>query len=110
MTAAGDGGAVSGAAVVDRPQLHLPEEPLARRVAWRDAVLEGTDLDDVLVRVEGWLWARWRILETAGIDRAAFTLLVTRYRRELWLWLAGERTWEQCCSGLLGRINRRIPG
>jgi hypothetical protein len=29
------------------------------------------------------------------------------YARELWLWLAGERTWEQCCEGLSGRIGRR---
>ncbi len=29
------------------------------------------------------------------------------YRRELWLWLAGERTWQQCAGGLAGRISRR---
>jgi hypothetical protein len=29
------------------------------------------------------------------------------YARELWLWLAGERTWEQCYEGLSGRIRRR---
>lgn len=29
------------------------------------------------------------------------------YRRELWLWLAGERSWQQCASGLAGRIARR---
>ena len=28
----------------------------------------------------------------------------------VWLWLAGERTWAQCCSGLIGRINRRVAG
>ena len=29
------------------------------------------------------------------------------YERELWLWLVGERTWEQCVSGLGGRLLRR---
>jgi len=28
--------------------------------------------------------------------------------RELWLWLAGERVWSQACSGLLGRVERRV--
>jgi hypothetical protein len=35
-------------------------------------------------------------------------LIVLGYRREIWLWLAGERTWAQCCSGLVGRINRQL--
>ena len=60
-------------------------------------------------RSKEWLWARWRIVERAGIDRPAFGAMVAGYRRELWLWLAGERTWEQCCSGLVGRIGRRYP-
>jgi hypothetical protein len=34
--------------------------------------------------------------------------IVVEYRREIWLWLAGERTWAQCCSGLIGRIDRRL--
>jgi hypothetical protein len=38
-----------------------------------------------------------------GLER-----VVLDYRREIWLWLAGERTWAQCCSGLIGRINRRL--
>jgi hypothetical protein len=32
------------------------------------------------------------------------------YRRELWLWLVGERSWGQCVSGLMGRISRRAEG
>ena len=31
-----------------------------------------------------------------------FARIVVAYRRELWLWLAGERTWAQACSGLVG--------
>ena len=29
------------------------------------------------------------------------------YERELWLWLVGERSWQQCMSGLSGRLQRR---
>ena len=49
----------------------------------------------------------------AGVDLAIeagrFVVLLGSYRRELWLWLMGERTWVQCCSGLIGRIERRLP-
>ena len=99
--------------VADRPRLHIPDEPVERRARWSDAIGVGADVDDVLFGDDGvaaWLWARWRILERAGIDRTAFTAIAAGYRRELWLWLAGARTWEQCCSGLVGRIDRRVPG
>ena len=57
-----------------------------------------------------WLWERWRVLERAGMDRAQFVGLVVAYRRELWLWLVGDRQWDQCCAGLIGRVTRRLPG
>jgi hypothetical protein len=94
---------------LDRPQLHFPDEPLERKEAWWEAICDGRPFDDVLTEVGEWLWSRWRIVERAGIDREAFDAMVAGYRRELWLWLAGERTWEQCCSGLVGRIGRRYP-
>jgi hypothetical protein len=96
--------------VAEVPRLHIPDEPADRRERWGDAVLAGTALDDVLLAPDGvgeWLWARWRSLEHAGFDHDRFVSVVAGYRRELWLWLAGERTWEQCCSGLVGRIGRR---
>jgi hypothetical protein len=48
------------------------------------------------------------VLASVGVDRASFGAIASAYRRELWLWLAGERTWQQCCSGLLGRLERRM--
>jgi hypothetical protein len=95
-----------------RPRLHLPDEPVARREIWYRAVLDGADLDEVVRGadgVAGWLWHRWRILDRSGLDRQQFDGLVAGYRREIWLWLAGERTWAQCCAGLVGRVERRIP-
>jgi hypothetical protein len=93
--------------------LHVPDEPTARAERWRRALDDGQDLESVLTGAEGvtsWLWSRWRSLTAFGLDEQGLGAIVDDYRRELWLWLAGERTWAQCCSGLIGRITRRIGG
>jgi hypothetical protein len=94
------------------PDLHLPDEPVAHAEAWADAVIgQGRDLESVLTAPDGlvpWLWSRWRILASAGMHEDELARVVLDYRREIWLWLAGERTWVQCCSGLIGRIGRRL--
>ena len=55
------------------------------------------------------LWERWGpALQPAGMDRDRFDGIVAGYQRELWLWVMGERTWPQCVSGLLGRVQRRL--
>jgi hypothetical protein len=94
------------------PVLHVPDEPLARGEEWHGAVVvQGRPLDEVLGAEDGlvsWLWSRWRSLTAVGLSEEEFARVVIGYRREIWLWLAGERTWAQCCSGLIGRINRRL--
>jgi hypothetical protein len=94
------------------PVLHVPDEPLARGEEWWGAVVEhGRDLKAVLGEQDGlapWLWSRWRSLASVGMGEDDLTRIVVEYRREIWLWLAGERTWAQCCSGLIGRIDRRL--
>ena len=99
------------AGAVELLRLHVPDEPVAARRRWYEGVVEGGDLDEVLAGAGGiadWLWHRWQVLEPAGVGQEDFCRLVAAYRRELWLWLAGERTWAQCCSGLLGRLQRRL--
>ncbi len=94
-------------------RLHVPEEPTTARSAWRDRVLEGVDLVEVVTGPGGvadWLWSRWRVLGSVGVTQADLATIADGYRRELWLWLIGERTWQQCCSGLIGRIDRRTGG
>jgi hypothetical protein len=93
------------------PVLHVPDEPTARAEVWRAAILDGGEFEDVLSGDDGvtaWLWSRWRSLAAVGLDEEALSRVVLGYKRELWLWLAGERTWVQCCSGLIGRVNRRV--
>lgn len=95
---------------VPAPALHLPEEPAAERLRWRQAVDAGRPWDDLLVAADGpgqWLWHRWRVLEGAGIGEKELLEVVVSYRRELWYWLLGDRRWEPCCSGLAGRLQRR---
>jgi hypothetical protein len=97
--------------VATAPVLHVPDEPTGRAERWLAAVLDGRELGDVLTAEDGvvdWFWARWRSLTSVGLDESDLRTIVLAYRREIWLWLAGERTWAQCCSGLIGRISRRI--
>lgn len=93
------------------PMLHVPDEPTARAEEWLRAIHEGRELEQVLTGDDGvveWLWSRWRSLGSAGLSEEELGRIVLDYRREVWLWLAGERTWAQCCSGLIGRITRRF--
>lgn len=82
------------------------------KAQWRHAVIEGgSAIDDVVMAPDGlarWFWLRWRAVDRFGLDETAFRSVIMGYRRELWFWLAGERTWSQCVSGLLGRIDRRV--
>jgi hypothetical protein len=43
------------------------------------------------------------------MDRETFVDVVTAYGRELWLWLMGERQWDEFVTGLAGRVSRRLP-
>jgi hypothetical protein len=93
------------------PTLHVPDEPTVRADAWLARVVDGDDLATVLQADDGlvpWLWARWSTLGQVGVTKEELADMVVGYRREIWLWLAGERIWTQCCSGLIGRVNRRI--
>jgi len=95
------------------PALEFPPEPEDLRIGLRDALLGGGDWragfsDDICVGV--WLWCRWQpVLEPGGCSREEFVDIVVANRRELWLWLLGERRWEQYVTGLAGRVVRRMP-
>ena len=97
------------------PGLSLPEEPVELRRRTRALVEEDPDRGAAVVDAGAFLadplWERWGPdLEGAGMDRDRFAGIVAGYRRELWLWVMGERTWAQSAGGLLGRVRRRLPG
>lgn len=97
------------------PELPLPEEPVALGAQTRALVerspAEGAALIDRGEWIADPLWRAWGpALERAGIGRERLVEIVVDYRRELWLWVMGERTWAQCASGLRGRVLRRLPG
>jgi hypothetical protein len=99
---------------LDGPDLPLPEEPVALRDRVRALVEQEPDRGAALIDGGAWiadpLWERWGpLLEPAGMSRERFLHVVAGYRRELWLWVMGERTWAQSAGGLLGRVRRRLP-
>ena len=98
--------------VTTAPVLHVPDEPDGAGRGWLAAVLDGRTLEDVLTEDDGVVRLAVgplaRLSSRPAWTRTAFRPVVLGYRRELWLWLAGERTWAQCCSGLIGRISRRV--
>ena len=92
--------------------LSIPEEPAALRARTRALVERAPSAGRTLVEAGDWiagpLWDQWGpALERSGMDQERFRQVVRDYRRELWLWVMGERTWPQCAGGLLGRVRRR---
>jgi hypothetical protein len=94
--------------------LVLPEEPVELRRRTRALIEEDPAEGAAVVDAGNWiadpLWGVWGpALQAAGMDRDHFGEIVAGYRRELWLWVMGERTWAQAAGGLLGRVRRRLP-
>jgi len=96
------------------PSLALPEEPVELRRRTRALIEQDPEQGAAVVDAGAWvanpLWAVWGpALRSARLDRDRFGEVVAGYRRELWLWVMGERTWAQAAGGLLGRVQRRLP-
>ena len=95
------------------PRLELPEEPVDLKRELRDTLLSGADWregfrDDICIGL--WLWGHWQpALEPQGVTREEFIDSVIAFRRELWLWLMGDRGWIPFVTGLAARVIRRIP-
>ena len=94
------------------PELPLPPEPAELRARTRALAEQDPAGAIALLGLGEWildpLWDRWGAeLERSGVGRERLRQIAVDYRRELWLWVMGERTWEQCGGGLLGRVQRR---
>lgn len=54
------------------------------------------------------LWSSWRpVLSAAGMTAPAFRNAIAGAALEIWLWVVGERTFDQLLDGLIGRTLRR---
>lgn len=94
-------------------ELPIPEEPVRLRASVRRLVAENPAAAQAKISDGEWitrrLWQAWGPeLRERGMPRREFREVVQGYRRELWLWVAGERTWAQCVEGLEGRARRRL--
>ena len=94
--------------------LPLPQEPSELKARTRELV-ERSPRDGLRVVAEGRfladaLWPTWGVCLTgAGMSYDAFLGVVRSYGGEIRLWVMGERPWEDCASGVAGRVSRRIP-
>lgn len=105
---------MTGTAPGPSPTLALPKEPVELRRRTRALIEDDPARGAAVVDAGAWvadpLWGVWGpALQPAGMDRDRFGEIVAGYRRELWLWVMGERTWAQAAGGLLGRVQRRLP-
>lgn len=95
------------------PTLTLPEEPRALKSMARSLLDQAPETGLPLVVGGEWvadpLWECWGdLLREHGMDRERFGQIVAGYGNELRLWVVGERPWQQCISGLAGRVERRL--
>lgn len=96
------------------PVLSFPEEPRALRAETRSLLQRAPAAGQQVLEAGEWiaapLWEIWRDpLEGRGMPRQRFVEIVASYRNELRLWVMGERPWDHCLVGLIGRISRRVP-
>jgi len=95
------------------PMLTLPEEPRALKSMARTLLEQAPGTGLPLIVAGTWiadpLWESWgEVLAERGMKRERFGQLVAGYGNELRLWVAGERPWQHCISGLAGRVERRL--
>jgi hypothetical protein len=98
---------------VPEVRLALPPEPVDLRARTRKLAEQDPTAAIAMLGEGEWilgrLWERWgSALGPVGIGRERLRQIAVDYRRELWLWVMGERTWDQCAGGLLGRVRRRL--
>jgi hypothetical protein len=95
-------------------ELEVPPEPGPLREELRQALLGGADWEGTYgpgLGVGGALWDAWGPeLQARGMDGDTFAAVVRGWRRELWFWVLGDRSWQQAAGGLAGRVVRRLPG
>ena len=94
------------------PTETLPTEPVELRDALRALVRQRPSSWEAVAGDGRWIaepvWAG-AASYLPDLDVGVLAAAAVGHRQELWLWMMGERTWEHCVTGLLGRARRRRP-
>jgi hypothetical protein len=92
-------------------RLYSVDEPLdllrrLRRSAAQDPLRARSEAARL---VAGRLWRRWREeLAPRGVRPALLRAWVAGGDLEVWLWVAGDRSWPQVLDAIVGRVVRRV--
>jgi hypothetical protein len=90
--------------------LGTPEEPLETKAFLRAAVGEDAvaGRGAALAKVTELLWEAWEdSLAPFGVDEKRFASIVAGATNEVWLWVMGDRPYDQLVASLAGRTTRR---
>ena len=93
-----------------RPALGIPEEPLEIKALLRAAVGEDpvAGREAALANVTELLFDAWQdSLAPFGVDEVRFASIVAGATNEVWLWVMGDRPYDQLVASLAGRTIRR---
>ena len=65
--------------------------------------------NEAVRRVSQSLWSVWQpSLSQAGIPADRFNSVLDGASREIWLWVMGERGFDEVVDSLIGRVRRRL--
>jgi hypothetical protein len=90
--------------------LEAPTEPLELKALLRAAVGENPvgGRDVALSNVTELFWDEWHdTLVGVGVGEAKFASIVAGATNEVWLWVMGDRPFDQLVASLAGRTLRR---
>ena len=93
-----------------KPALAIPDEPLELRALLRVAVGEDpvAGRAAALAEVAAMLWRDWEeAFAPFGMDEATFSSIIAGATNEVWLWVMGDRPYDQLVASLAGRTIRR---
>ena len=86
-------------------------EPTALRQRLRDLARTDTETaqSEANRLLAAWIWRRWHDeLVPYGCAPRDLRALLARDRRDLWLWVMGDRPFPQLIEGIVGRTMRRL--
>jgi hypothetical protein len=93
------------------PALAIPDEPLELKALLRTAVGEDPEAGRVVAvaEVAAMFWGEWEaVLLPLGMDEEAFAFITAGATNEVWLWVMGDRPFDQLVASITGRTIRRI--